>query len=713
MAQKQKMKGPAAVPAQSSKKEASPKKPAPARPSGSFFSRNSFQIILFLLAFVVFGSGIYNEYGLDDEFYTAGANKMTQQGFKGIPKIFKSRTFFNNDGSGYSYRPIALTSFAIEIQFFGEQPHVSHFINVLLYALTMVLLFSVLRRWFKNYGDWFAFLVTALFLVHPLHTEVVDNIKCRDEILALLFTVMSILFIWKHIETKKPVYLFLSPLFFFIAVLSKHTVLPYLALIPLALWFFTDVNWKRILLLYAVPLAIGALLTAALQKALLPPQSRVFQAFENPLPSNNDLMTQLATSSYVLGRYIWLHFIPHPLVYYYGYRYVPLVGWSNPIAIASLLIHLVLAYIAFRELRKKSIIGFGLLVYLINIAVYSNLIKPAPGLMAERFTYGSTLGFAIVIICLIFILTKKDAAGFRWKLDTYKTTRAIFIGIMLVYTVRCWFRNEDWENKDVLYTNDMEYLQESVKANMLYGAQFSQKALQANYESRQFRDNGNTAMADKKNAEAKQHFLTARIYYKRAAEIAPYYHTAWGNLGTTYFFNDETEQALVYFYRSVKENPKYTEGYLNVGMAYDKLGKNDSAIYYFKKSIAADSNYLPSYDKLSRVLFDKEQDTEGALNVLHAAARARPDSDVPWTNIATIYRDLKDTASSAAALEMAAKINPSNVQRLYNLAAYFKYKGDMLKFNQYMAQYEEESRKQEKANKNQNQQQQQQPQRRR
>lgn len=696
MAQKQKPKGQAATPGPAGKKEAGAKKAPPVRKSGGFFARHSFRIALFLIAFLVFGNGIYNEYALDDEFYTAGANKLTLQGVKGIPKIFTSHTFYNTDGSGYAYRPVVLTSFALEIQFFGEQPHVSHFFNVLLYGLSMVLLFSLLRRWFVNMGDWFSFFVCLLFLAHPLHTEVVDNIKCRDEILAMLFTIIAMLFVWKHIETKKAIYLFLAPASFFLGVLSKHTILPFLALVPLAIWFFTDVNWKRILLFYALPFLGFALLSVLIQKNVLPPMSRTFQAFENPLPEGQDFMVRTATSFYVLGRYIWLHFIPYPLVYYYGHRYIPLVGWTNIIAIVSLLVHIALGLLALRELRKKSILGFGLLFYLINIAVYSNLLRPAPGIMAERFTYAASLGFCIVIVVLVFRIMKQAPEGFRWKLDTYKSTRAVFLFLALLFTVRCWFRNADWENKEVLYGHDMQYLHESAKANMLYGALISVKAMRANIEARQLREKGNTAAADQKSVEAKNYFLSARGYYKQAADVAPYYHTAWGNLGTTYFFVDQPEEALPYFFRSVKENPKYTEGYFNLGMAYDKLDKKDSAEYFFRKSISCDSTYLSSYEQLSKIIFNRDKDTQGALDILHAAARNRPDSDVPWNNIASIYNDLKDTASSAAALEMAAQINPSNLQRLYNLANYFRYKGDIIKYNYYMATYQEEMKKQEK-----------------
>ena len=205
-----------------------------------FLKKNLFSILLFALTFLVFGNGILNEYALDDDFYTAGGNKLTKMGVRGIPQIFKSHTFYNNDGSGYSYRPVALTTFAIENQFLGENPHASHFISVLLYALCIVILFSLLRKWFNSQGNWFSFFICLLFLVHPLHTEVVDNIKCRDELLTLFFILLTFHALWKHIETKKLVYLILYPIFFTAGLLSKQTAIPFYFIIPLSIWFFAD-----------------------------------------------------------------------------------------------------------------------------------------------------------------------------------------------------------------------------------------------------------------------------------------------------------------------------------------------------------------------------------------------------------------------------------------------------------------------------------------
>ncbi|MBI3511659.1 MAG: hypothetical protein HY064_13440 [Bacteroidetes bacterium] len=713
-------------------------KPAPkqrtARPVqkggiSGFLSRNLFQKVLFLLCFVVYGNGIYNGYALDDEFYTnskEGGNKLTQKGWKGIPAIWHTRTFFNNDGSGYSWRPVVLTTFAIEAALFGEHPHISHFISVFLYGIILVLLFGILRKWFSTQGDWFSFFVCLIFLVHPLHTEVVDNIKCRDELLALLFSLLTIRSIWFQFDENRPKshfsirifsqtfpplagpdpfpnrsrlsiclgkmqHLIIAPVFFGLGMLSKHTVIPFYATLPLALWFFTNANWKKIAL-YVLPLIAVGLFTVLLQKMLLPPQTRTFQQFENPLPTHPGILNLFATAFYVLAKYIWLHVIPYPLVYYYGYNYVPLATWSNPVSIFGLVAYGALGIIALRELKKKSIVGFGLLFYLINLAAYSNILEPAPGLMAERFVFDASLGFCIIAVWFIFRWMKTEPLNFKWGIAQFAQTRAVLIFLALIFTVRCWFRNEDWESKMTLYSHDIAFTHESAKANMLLGALVAKSAMQARLDASRLQNQRKNAEAKQKMDESASLFLEARSYYKKATEIADYYPTAWSNLGTTYFFVDEPKPALSYFLKAVKLNPKYGEGLFNTGMAYDKLENHDSAVWYLSACIRVDSTYVSAYEQLGRIQFSQDHDTAGTINLLHIAARKKPDSEAPWNSLANFYTQMKDTASAAGAMEMAAKINPANYDRMRNLAAYFYQHHNMEKYNYYTTLYNEQVR---------------------
>lgn len=662
-------------------KPSSGNKRNPEKPS--FFQRNAFSLALFVITFIVFGNGIFNKYALDDEFYTAGSNKYTQQGVKAIPKIFTTRTFYNNDGSGYSYRPVALASFAIEIQLFGEHPEVSHFVNVLLYAFTVLLLFALLRRWFSAQGNWFSFFIALLFLLHPLHTEVVDNIKCRDELLAILAGVGSTWLLWRFMETGKWWLAVLYPLTFMAGMLAKATIMPFYVLIPMALWFFSGRTIKQ-LVLYMVPLVAVAALVLLIKNGVLPESVREYQTFENPITGDTGFAARMATAAHVLGRYLWLHIMPHPLVYYYGHSYVPLAAWTDPVAIAGLLVHLGLLALGLWQLRRRTILSFGILFYLVSIFFYSNLITPAPGLMAERFAYIAVLGFCIVLVWGIFKLLKLAPEQFAWSAAGSSRVRMVLLGLGALYALRTIVRNEDWEDKHTLYGNDMEHLAESAKANMLYGSLLSADGARLDFEGKSYIENSRRSgnmnefnAGRMKRDSARALFAQARDYYRQATVIAPRYYTAWSNYGTTYYFLGDFKNAVPLFRQALVHKPDYTEGLFNLGMSYDSLRMPDSAMYFLRKCIASDSAYSAAYDPLSKLMFAADSTAEPKIMaLLNRAVANNPKSELPYTAMMNISMLKNDTAAAVAYMDKAAELNPTNQMRMYQLAMYYQQKGN-------------------------------------
>lgn len=207
-----------------------------------FFKRNFSLVLLVLCAFLLYANTIGNDYCLDDEFVT-NKNPQIAKGMSGIPEIFTS-FYQEKQGFTYGYRPIVKASFAIEYSLFGWNPNVSHGINALLYALLIGVVFLVSRRLFCKQPPLFAVICTLIFLAHPLHTEVVASLKNRDELLSALFGFTALLFILKSAEVKKVLYISLGALFMLLALLSKMSSLPFIALIPLALFFLHPLQKK-------------------------------------------------------------------------------------------------------------------------------------------------------------------------------------------------------------------------------------------------------------------------------------------------------------------------------------------------------------------------------------------------------------------------------------------------------------------------------------
>src|SRR5690606_38420015 len=133
-------------------------------------------LMCLITAFLFYGNSLNNGYSMDDELVTTThrqSHANVEKGILGLKSIFLSR-YVNDDKLSYAYRPVTTYSFAIEYDLFKNttnKARVSHAINILLYALSGILLFLFLQTLFKKENEWFSALVVFLFLIHPIHSE--------------------------------------------------------------------------------------------------------------------------------------------------------------------------------------------------------------------------------------------------------------------------------------------------------------------------------------------------------------------------------------------------------------------------------------------------------------------------------------------------------------------------------------------------------------
>ena len=203
---------------------------------------------IFLFTFILYANTLGNGYNMDDDLVT-NKHKLTSQGISAIPEIFSSTYYYDEMGYAYDYRPVVLSSFAIEHELFGENPKISHLINIVLYSISNILLFIVLTNLFSNASRVFILCVTLLFIAHPLHTEVVASIKNRDELLSFLFGLLSSLAFLKW-YTKTPFFsYFFGFIFFALGILSKPGIAPFALIIPLSMVIFRINKTSKVLLI--------------------------------------------------------------------------------------------------------------------------------------------------------------------------------------------------------------------------------------------------------------------------------------------------------------------------------------------------------------------------------------------------------------------------------------------------------------------------------
>ena len=313
------------------KRKATRKKPPEKQSQGVTFRFLDVKIqilILVVLGLAFYANTFTNLYAFDDGIVIQ-KNNYVQEGFRGIPGIFASDVYESfyaqmnaeQQLSGGRYRPLSVATFALEQQLFGSKETVKpqddaafgrHFVNVFLYILSVVFLLRFLREHVLPASPYAAFLACLIFLIHPLHTEVIANVKSRDEILSFLFIVLTFTAVSRYRKTKQTSQLACGLLFYFLALLSKEYAITLLGLIPLFLFVVNKETFASSIKT-VLPFLVVALLYVLLRFAIV----GVGNAEENTDVLNNPYKfatnaEHWATRVAILNRYLTLFFFPYP-----------------------------------------------------------------------------------------------------------------------------------------------------------------------------------------------------------------------------------------------------------------------------------------------------------------------------------------------------------------------------------------------------------------
>lgn len=637
--------------------------------------------IFILFAFILYGQTLSYDYALDDSIVIK-KNEFTKKGVAGIPDILTNDTFVGFFGkkknlvAGGRYRPLSLVTFAIEVELFGLRPGISHFINILLYALTVILIFNILTRLFRDYQTkfWYfsiPFLTSLIYLAHPIHTEVVANIKGRDEIMTLLGSLLAMWYTLKYLDFKKLKYLLYSFIAFFLAFLSKENTITFLAIIPFAVVFFTHHKLKDTIVAM-VPLLVASIIFLIIRQNILgsfsTPVAR--ELMNNPF-LNASGSEKYASIFYTLLLYLKLLIFPHPLTYDYYPKQIPIIGWDDWRAITSLLIYIALLVIASIGLYKalfknqrNNVIAFSIWFFLASLSVVSNLVFPVGTFMNERFIFISSFSFALILAWLI-------SEKLRLKIENlakYKRVASILVVILLFsYTVKSVTRNTAWKDDPTLFTTDVETSTESAKGNAAAAAIYRERA-----EKSQNPD------------ERKKNYELAIKHFSKATEIYPEYFDVYLDLGVIHYqYNKNLEACLKNFKHAWEINPDNPKLIQFSNAIFNELKDPAKKLSYFSE---INKKYPGKYEVLYTLgaIYGKEYNQlDSAVSYLNQAVQVNPKGSDALKDLGVAYGMLKQYEKSIEMSTRALKFKPRDAQIYVNIGINYRSLGNEAKAMEY------------------------------
>ncbi len=612
-------------------------------------------LIIFLLTFVYYGNTILNDYALDDAIVIT-QNDFTLKGIAGIPEIFKNELFTGffkvkkDLVAGGRYRPLSMVTFAIEIELFGQNPHISHFINVLLFALLCLILYVVLSKLLLTKfpaNMWqlhIPFLATLLYLAHPIHTEVVANIKGRDEIMSLLGSLLAFYFILRLLETRKVVYYFYAFLVYAGAMFSKEIAATFIVTIPLALWFFGDKKWSEILKTI-VPLILAAVIYFIVRQQVVGAEGiKAAPELMNDSFLEMTKSQKYATIAYTMFLYIKLLFFPHPLTYDYYPYHIPIIEWHQIRAWGALILVVSLAIVALKLLPRKHILSYSLLFYAISLAPVSNILFPVGVFMNERFVFVASIGFSLASAYYM------RQAILKWP-TSKKLFLAVFVVIMLLYAIKTIDRNFDWKNDFTLFTTDVKVSVNGAKSNCSAGGKLIEEATK------------------KGNEHLRNDYLKLAIkYLNHSLKIHPTYGDALLLLGNAYYeYNKNYDSTIWAYKRLLSLNPEHNLVYSNTELIFSAYDSVDYKIKVWEEYFQINPNrFEPNYN-LGNLYGRYKNDLYRSKYYLLRAYQIKPNNISVNKDLGVVYGLLAKYDSSLIYLKKAVELDPKDAQTMVNI----------------------------------------------
>ncbi|MDE0331797.1 MAG: tetratricopeptide repeat protein [Nitrospinae bacterium] len=528
-------------------------------------------------AFLIFAGTFSNPF-LHDDVAIIGENPLVRESGRILEAFTHDywAVLETNEKRDRLYRPLTIASFSLNHAMGGLNPLGYRIVNALFHALACLALFWLCVRFGLSRGA--AGAVSLLFALHPVHTEAVNAVVGRADLMAAagvfggLGLLMGVALAWtkpgdalgeKGGENDRgapnrgvfaPVGLTCALCLF--ALLSKEIGVA--LLFSALLWWpwsrYVSGETRRPPLRHTLT-AVFALLLVLIVYLWMRYAALGMLARPYPPSKLDNILALMPTGERifgavgVLGRYFKLLVWPWPLSMDYSFAQIPVEGaeaafWTT----AGGLGLLVWGYASWRLRKDMPWIAFGLVIFIGAYLPVSNLLIPMGTIMAERVLYIPSAGFLIALAPTAgVLLTKRD----------WRVAAALLVVACVLFGALTLKRNHEWGEALRFWRRTAEVSPNSARALRVYG--------QALIDRNRFRE--------------------AVAPLKRSVAIYPVYDYAWVDLGIAQMQSGDAAAAETSLKRALRLNDENAEAHLALGVLLMGEGRGDSARPRFERAI--------------------------------------------------------------------------------------------------------------------------------
>lgn len=599
--------------------------------------KRSSQLVL-ILAIVILGAFVYlnallGTFIWDDVALIVTNLHIRDLGY--IPRLF-AENIYHQDMIGRFYRPLLMSTFALDYEYWGLDPFGYHLTNICLHLANAVLIFNIILLIFGRRP--LAFLTALFFVLHPVQTEAVTYISGRADPLAAFFCLVSFMFFIEHFGrdgVSRRLYSAVSVLFFTFGLLTKETVAFFPFILILYEASFGKERFKFKDLYKYLPIA-GVICVYALVRHIALLNVRNISIVGDFVPLFNRLLTIPA----VVVAYFKLLLFPAGLhMERSDFLLDPVISFLDPRFIASSVFIIALGMVIWLVRKRSKPIFFGSIWFILSLLPVLN-IRPINAFVAEHWLYFPSIGFFLAASAVF--LGALDLKSIRLCILSFLIVICVMLGAL---TIR---QNYVWRNPVIFYKYTLRFSPQSARVHTNLGVEYLNLKLYKEAEKEYleairldpfgkhtfyhylnlgllYDRSGKEDMALKTYEKAAKinpnlplayrfagniysrrgKYQDAIKFYKRATEITPSNAYFWYDLGNAYMKAKMYKEAAVAFERSLKIYPYFAEADYNLGNIYAAHGDFKTAREFWKRALEINPDYTAAKEKL-----DKAKDKE-------------------------------------------------------------------------------------------------------
>ena len=511
-------------------------------------------------------------------------NAWQVQKLSGLWQIWFEPGSLHNDAH---YWPISYTTFWLEHKLWGFAPTGYHSVNLLLHLGVTVLLWRLMLR-LAVPGAW---VVAAVFAVHPLHVESVTWVMGRKDLLSGLFYLTAALAYLRFVEDGRRGQYGWALLLFVLSLLSQSigATLP----VSLLIWHW----WKQghvtgADLVRVTPLALAGLgMTVA---------DWMFSRSMQDVSLDYSLLERGLIAAHALwfyaGKLVW----PTELAVIYPHWDI---GATNPLAwgyvIATIAV-VALLWVARHRVGRGALAG--VLFFAVTLSPTLGFVDHGymwVSFVAERYQYLAGIG-------VIALLVGAASHGASWLSDAWNIDLRLHDVVVVPLVILgglTWLQSGIYRDDITLNRHVISINPEARTAHTNLGLEYNrqgryEQALDAcrieyadarEYPADQFR-NGWTLACLGEAAEGLGRFDDAGDYYQRAVQAGPRIPVFLDYLSTFWIKRQRYEEALDLFRTMIALKPRNARYHSSMGVAFFHLKRFNEALESVERALALDSS---------------------------------------------------------------------------------------------------------------------------